>query len=102
MKLRRNVGLLMLAGIVELTLVGATHPLQPLVEVRKSPPASSAAGCNESLAPAPTPRVDVKQIPAPERVVVSAALPAPPTHSLRSELEAAHRALAGNDRPAFD
>lgn len=100
MKLHRRVKLLVLAVGVELALTGATWPLHPLVEINAAPLAVMPPGCEEGLTPAPVPRVEVKQIPAPEIVPVS--IPAPPSRSLRSEIESAHGALTHNDRPALD
>jgi hypothetical protein len=91
-----------LAGLIALTLVGASWPLNPLVTRVAEPTGSVPLGCDESLAPAATPRVNVAEIPE-RAVILPAAMPAPPpSRSLREELDAAHRALARNDRPAFD
>ena len=92
-----------LAALIALTFVGASWELNPLVTRTAQPTGPIPVGCDESLAPASTPRVDVAQIP--ERVMIlPVAMPpaAPPSRSLREELDAAHRALVRNDRPAFD
>src|SRR5687768_11069688 len=96
----RRVGLLVLAMSVTLVFTGAAWPLNPLVTRIDRPTGEAPANCNESLAPPPAPRVDVAQIP--EREIVPVSIPAPPSRSLRSELEAAQTALVRNDRPAFD
>ncbi|HVE72264.1 MAG TPA: hypothetical protein VNI54_12925 [Thermoanaerobaculia bacterium] len=90
--------ILMLSVIVGST--GAAWPLNPLVtrNAQASGPVSSE--CEEGLAPAPTPRIDVAEIPAPE--IAPASVAAPPSRTLRRTLEDAHAALARNDRPAFD
>jgi hypothetical protein len=91
-----------LAAVMALTFVGASWPLNPLVTRTAQPTGPVPAGCEESLAPAPTPRVIVAEIPERE-VLVPVSMPAPPpSRSLREELDAAQRALEGNDRPAFD
>ncbi|HEX8407368.1 MAG TPA: hypothetical protein VF883_00765 [Thermoanaerobaculia bacterium] len=99
MKHDRRVRVLVLTLSVMLTHVGATPPLNPLVS-RVPQPGSAPDECYESLAPAPTPRVDVASLPEPE--VVPASIAAPPSRTLRAELGAAHDALVRNDRPAFD
>lgn len=99
MKHDRRVRVLVLTLSVMLTHVGATPPLNPLV-TRVPQPGSAPDECYESLAPAPTPRVDVASLPEPE--VVPASIVAPPSRTLRAELGAAHDALVRNDRPAFD
>lgn len=101
MKLGRWGRLLVFTSFAVTTFTGASWPLQPLVEVRISRVNAVPQGCDESLAPAAAPRLEVKQIPAPEPLLAVAPA-APPSRSLRSELQAAHRALASNDRPAFD
>lgn len=99
MKHDRRVRVLVLTLSVMLTHVGATPPLNPLV-TRVPQPGSAPDECYESLAPAPTPRVDVASLPEPD--VVPASIAAPPSRTLRAELGAAHDALVRNDRPAFD
>lgn len=98
----RRVGLLVLAISVALVFTGASWPLNPLVTRTERPRGPVPAECDEALAPAPAPRVDVTQIPAAETVLPAVVPAAPPSRTLRSELESAHAALASNDRPAFD
>jgi hypothetical protein len=91
-----------LAAVMALTFVGASWPLNPLVTRTAQPTGPVPAGCEEGLAPAPTPRVIVAEIPERE-LIVPVSMPAPPpSRSLREELDAAQRALERNDRPAFD
>jgi hypothetical protein len=85
---------------VFLGLTGATWPLNPLVTRSATASGAVPSGCDESLAPSRTPRIDVVAIPAPD--ITPAALTAPPSRTLRRTLEEAHGALARNDRPAFD
>ncbi len=95
-------GRIALAAFMALTFVGASWQLNPLVTRTAQPTGPVPAGCDESLAPAQTPRVIVADIPERE-VLVPVSMPAPPpSRSLREELDAAHRALVRNDRPAFD
>jgi len=96
----RRVRVLVLTLSVFAMLVGATPSLNPLVTRTAQPTGAVPDDCNQSLAPAPTPRVDVASLPEPEIRPVSIA--APPSRSLRNELGAAHAALVRNDRPAFD
>jgi len=96
----RRVRVLVLTSSVFAMLVGATPSLNPLVTRTAQPIGAVPDDCNQSLAPAPMPRVDVASLPEPEIRTVS--LAAPPSRSLRNELEASHAALARNDRPAFD
>ena len=99
---RRRIQFLVLTLAVMLTFLGASAPLQPLVQRNERATGPAPAGCDESLAPAPAPRVEVAEIPAPPPRGEVVALTPPPSRSLRSELQDAQRALAGNDRPAFD
>lgn len=103
MNLRNRVGLLVLAASVTLAFVGAAWPLNPLVTRTAQPAGPVPAECEGSLAPPAAPRVNVAEIPEREIVLPASTPPAPPpSRSLREELESAHTALAGNDRPAFD
>lgn len=90
------------AALVALMSVGASWELNPLVTRRPEPAGPAPLGCDESLAPSAAPRVNVAEIPERE-VILPVSMPAaPPSRSLREELDAAHRALARNDRPTFD
>lgn len=92
-----------LAGLTAFLFVGASWDLNPLVTRLAQPAGPVPTGCDEALAPAATPRVNVAEIPERETIVpVSMPPVAPPSRSLREELESAHRALVRNDRPAFD
>jgi hypothetical protein len=100
---RRCIQFLVLTLAVMFAFLGASAPLQPLVQRNERVSGPAPAGCDESLAPAaPRARVDVAEIPAPQPRGEVVALTPPPSRSLRSELQDAQRALAGNDRPAFD
>jgi cell division septation protein DedD len=99
---RRRIQFLVLTLAVMLTFLGASSPLKPLVQRNERASGPAPAGCDESLAPAPSPRIEVAEIPAPQPRGEVVALTPPPSRSLRSELQDAQRALAGNDRPAFD
>jgi hypothetical protein len=95
-------GRIALAGLTALLFMGASWELNPLV-TRLAKPGPVPPGCDEALAPAAAPRVNVAEIPERETIVpVSMPPAAPPSRSLREELESAHRALVRNDRPAFD
>lgn len=100
--MKRRIALAALLTMVALTFVGASWELNPLVTRRPEPAGPAPLGCDESLAPSAAPRVNVAEIPERE-VIVPVSMPAPPpSRSLREELDAAHRALVRNDRPAFD
>jgi hypothetical protein len=101
MKLReRRTGLLVLVTAALLSLTGQSpRPVNPLV-VRTPQPGTAPADCDQSLAPAPQPRVAVEEIPALRIEPVEA--PAPPSGSLREALHATQTALTQNDRTAFD
>ena len=95
-------GRLPLAGLmvaVVATLVGATPPLNPLVIRADQQRTTVAEDCNVSLAAAPTPRVDVREIPLQEPDTPPAP---PPSASLREALQNVQQAVARNDRTAFD
>lgn len=96
-------GRIALAGLTALLFVGASWELNPLVTRLAQPAGPVPLGCDEALAPAAAPRVNVAEIPE-RATIVPVSLPpaAPPSRSLREELESAHRALVRNDRPAFD
>lgn len=80
-------------------LTGATWPLQPLVKRNAQPSGPVPPECEQGLAPSTMPRIDIAEAPPP----APPAMPAPPpSATLRGELEAAHKALALNDRPSFD
>ncbi|HYC92391.1 MAG TPA: hypothetical protein VEO54_24490, partial [Thermoanaerobaculia bacterium] len=87
---------------VSLVSTGATWPLNPLVTRNPNPPAAMPVECAEGLAPAPMPRVQVAELPAPSEIAPAAIPAAPPSRTLRRTLEDAHAALTRNDRPAFD
>ena len=88
-----------LAAVVALVFVGATWPpVHPLVTRNDQATGPAPLGCDEALAPRATPRVNVAEIPE----IVPVSMTAPPSRSLREELDAAHRALVRNDRPQFD
>src|ERR1043165_4977257 len=98
----RRVGLPLLTLCVGFALTGATWPLNPLVTRNAQPSGPVSAEREQGLAPARAPRVNVAEIPQREIVLTAATIPAPPSRSLRGELEAAQTALARTDRPAFD
>lgn len=100
MKLRRRVGLLVLMTAVSLSLAAATTPLNPLV-TRTPQTGVVPAECAEGVAPAPAPRIEVREIPLPPPAE-TATMAEPPTGSLRAALEATQTALTRNDRPAFN
>jgi hypothetical protein len=100
MKLRRRVGLLVLMTAVSLSLAAATNPLNPLV-TRTPQTGVVPAECAEGVAPAPAPRIEVREIPLPPPAE-TATMAEPPTGSLRAALEATQTALTRNDRPAFN
>jgi hypothetical protein len=100
MKHQHRARFLMFTLSVLLVSTGAAWPLNPLVTRSPRPPGAVPVECDQGLAPAPAPRLNVAEIPAPE--VVPASLPAPPSRTLRRTLEDAHAALTRNDRPAFD
>lgn len=103
MKLRNRVGLLGLAALIALTHVGASWPLNPLVTRKAQPSGPVPLGCDDGLAPPPAPRVNVAEIPERDVILPVATPPAaPPSRSLREELDGAQRALVRNDRPAFN
>jgi hypothetical protein len=97
----RRVGLLLLVILGAMTLVGASAPLNPLVVRSAQPSGAAPAECEQGLTTAPEPRVDLAEL---EAVPDMPAAPpvAPPRNELRSELELAQHAIAGDDRPAFD
>jgi hypothetical protein len=95
-----RVGLLVLVTAVMLSWPGVSQSLNPLVTRNPQATVAVPANCNESLAPAPAPRVDIAEIPLPE--IEPAEAPAPPSGSLRAALQNAQAALARNDRPEFD
>ncbi len=100
MRHHHRAGFLMFTLGVLLVSTGAAWPLNPLVTRNPNPVAAVPVECEQGLAPAPMPRVNVAEIPAPE--IVPASIPAPPSRTLRRTLEDAHEALVRNDRPAFD
>lgn len=87
----------MVAALV--TLLGATPPLNPLVIRSDAQRTVVPDDCNVSLAPAPTPRVEVRQIPLPQQDTPP---PPPPSASLRETLAGVQQAVASNDRAGFD
>lgn len=102
MKRKSREGRLALVGLmvaVVVTSIGATPPLNPLVIRADQQRGAVPAECDDSLAPAPTPRVDVRQIPLPEP---EAAPAPPPSASLRDAVRGVQEALSRNDRAAFD
>jgi hypothetical protein len=97
---QRRLGLFVLMAAVSLSLTSATAQLNPLV-TRTPQSGPVPVECAQGVAPAPMPRVEVREIPLPPPIE-PVELPAPPTGSLRSALEETQRALTRNDRPAFD
>lgn len=102
MTYHHRAALLFLTLGVSLVSTGATWPLNPLVTRNPNPPAAMPVECAEGLAPAPTPRVQVAEIPTRSEIAPAAIPAAPPSRTLRRTLEEAHAALTRNDRPAFD
>ena len=102
MRLNRRAALLSFTLGVLLVSTGASWPLNPLVTRNPHPPAAVPVECDQGLAPAPAPRVNVAEIPAPAEILPAAVPAAPPSRTLRRTLEDAHAALTRNDRPAFD
>lgn len=102
--MKRRIALAALLTMAALSFVGASGAqLNPLVTRRAEPAGPAPLGCDESLAPSAVPRVNVAEIPERDSIApVSMPPAAPPSRSLREELDAAHRALVRNDRPAFD
>ncbi|HEX7832545.1 MAG TPA: hypothetical protein VF787_23005 [Thermoanaerobaculia bacterium] len=97
---RRPAGLLVLALLASVSLVAATPVLNPRVTRSAQPHGFVPSDCNESVAVASMPRVDVAQIPMPQFAALD--LAAPPTGDLRTTLRDTQDALRRNDRPAFD
>lgn len=87
---------------VLLVSTGASWPLNPLVTRNPNPPAVTPVECEQGLAPAPAPRVNVAELPTRAEIMPAAVPAAPPSRTLRRTLEEAHTALVRNDRPAFD
>lgn len=102
MRHHRRAGLLFFTLGVFLVSTGASWPLNPLVTRNPHPPAAAPLECEQGLAPAPSPRVNVAELPTREEILPAAVPAAPPSRTLRRTLEEAHAALVRNDRPAFD
>jgi hypothetical protein len=75
--------------------------LQPLVERRTTASGPVPPECIEGQMDRELPRIDVATIPLPA-VTPAASIAAPPSNTLRRELDAAQKALDRNDRAAFD
>lgn len=97
----RRVGLPLFTLCVLLALTGQTWPLNPLVQRNANANGAVPVECEQGLTPAPSPRIDVAEIRR-EMVLTAATMAAPPSRSLRGELEAVQTALVQNDRPSFD
>ncbi|HET8798177.1 MAG TPA: hypothetical protein VFO89_10845, partial [Thermoanaerobaculia bacterium] len=96
---RRRIGLGITALAAGLALSGATLQLNPTVNRVESAHAALPPECDESLAPAATPRIDVARISAVEPPLDPQA---PPPADLRPTLVRLQNALERNDRAAFD
>jgi hypothetical protein len=96
----RPAGLFVLALLASGSLVAATPVLNPRVTRSMQAHGFVPSDCNESIALASMPRVDVAQIPAPQFATLD--LVAPPAGDLRSTLRDTQDALRRNDRPTFD
>lgn len=98
----RRVGLLLVASAGFVSLLGAAPQttLNPLVTRNPRAVTAVPAECEQGLTAAPTPRIELAQIPLPEARAIEAK--APPSNALRTALHEAQDALTRNDRPAFD
>lgn len=102
MKSHLRVRLVLLVTAVMLSSAGVSQSLNPLVTRNPQAAGPVPAYCNESLAPAAEPRIEIADIPEPVIELEPAEIPAPPSGSLRAALQNAQAALARNDRPEFD
>lgn len=82
-------------------LIAQVPTLNPTVKVRARATAPAPAGCDESLAPQPAPRIEVTEIPVTERAR-TADLQPPPARGLRDQLAEAQAAVERHDRTAFN
>lgn len=89
-----------LLSFASLTLHGASRPLNPLVP-RLATSDAVTTECAEGTTFAPEPRIDVADIPEPERSGIEMASMPPPSSSLRVQFQEAQAALAREDRRTF-
>lgn len=98
---RKSTGILFFALLTSTLYMGAAPALNPRVtRAAKPAPVAVPDECRESLAPAPAPRVDVREFPRAQYVALD--LEAPRTTDLRTTLRDAQDALRRNDRGDFD
>jgi hypothetical protein len=90
-------GLLLLA-VSAWPILGARAPLNPTVKILTAPAAPVPAECEEGLAPPPAPRINIAEVPEPRSI---ASAKAPPSASLREQLQDVQSAAARRDREAF-
>ena len=90
-----RAGLLFLS-VCALSLLNATAPLNPTVKVVKHPAAALPPECDEGVAPAPSPRIQVAEAP-PEPMPVAAH-----PETVRDLLQETQAAAARGDREGFN
>jgi len=94
--LREGRAGLLLLSVCALSLLNATAPLNPTVKIRKHSSTPLPAECDESVAPQPSPRIQMAEA-APEPVPVAAR-----PGSVRELLQETQAAAARGDRDGFN
>jgi len=79
----------------------AAAQLNPTVQRLSRPSGPVPPECEQGLLPAPTPRIEVAEIPEPQLSAASAASLPPASRSLRAQLEEVRAAAERGDRPRF-
>jgi len=89
---------LLLFAVSAWPMLGARAPLNPTVKILTAPAAPVPAECEEGLAPPPAPRINIAEVPEPRSI---ASAKAPPSASLREQLQDVQAAAARRDRQGF-
>src|SRR5205823_5645657 len=94
MMLREGRAGLLVFSVSALSLLGAAAPLNPSVKILKVAASAVPSECEEGLAASAAPRIEISE-PS------TAMAPAPPSTSLRGQLNEAQTAAEHRDRAAF-